>query len=128
MSMPSSTSRVNPVWAEQEAEISDPSSSRVAWADGSGNRGTRLSPARHSGNVSGNPHNTGSGLQTTIGHEPFTTIDDDGNSCSSSWDLVRPVVDAGASGSTAIAEVAFNLVGSHPTYTGTFVVEEPQPT
>ncbi len=120
----------DPVWAEQEAEISDPqleSSCLGGWIWEPGNQ--TLAGGATSGNVSGNPHNTGSGLQTTIGHEPFTTIDDDGNSvfvfmgisCAPSSTLVPP-------GSTAIAEVAFNLVGSHPTYTGTFVVEEPQPT
>jgi hypothetical protein len=117
----------DPVWAEQEAEISDPqleSSCGGGWIWEPGNQAF---PG--SGNISGNPHNTGTGpgdLTTTSGDEPFTTIDDDGNSvfvfmgisCAASSTLVPP-------GSTAIGEVAFNLIGSHPTYTGTFVVDPP---
>ena len=120
----------DPVWAEQEAEISDPqleASCQGGWIWEPGNQ--TLAGGATSGNVSGNPHNPTGGLQTTSGHEPFTTIDDDGNSvfvfmgisCAPSSTQTPP-------GSTAIADVAFNLVGSHPTYTGTFVVEPPQPT
>ncbi len=120
----------DPVWAEQEAEISDTqleSSCQGGWIWEPGN--TTLIGGASSGNISGNPHNTGTAfpnLPTTSGDEPFTTIDDDGNSvftfmgisCAASSTLVPP-------GSTAIADVAFNLVGSHPTYTGTFVVDPP---
>jgi hypothetical protein len=121
------------VWAEQEAEISDPQleeSCAGGWIWEPGNQ--TLAGGATSGNISGNPHNTNTGpgdLTTTSGNEPYTTIDNDGNSvfvfmgisCAASSTLTPP-------GSIAIAEVAFNLTGSHPSYEGPFVVEPPQKT
>jgi len=65
---------------------------------------------RHQRQRFGNPHNTGSGLQTTIGHEPFTTIDDDGNSVFVFMGISCARRRRCASGIDGIAEVAFNLV------------------
>jgi hypothetical protein len=120
----------DPVWAEQEAEISDvqlESSCQGGWLWEPGNQ--TLIGGATSGNISGNPHNTGTAmpnLPTTSGDEPFTTIDDDGNSvfvfmgisCAASSTQIPP-------GSIAIGDIAFNLVGSHPTVVGTFIVDPP---
>jgi hypothetical protein len=119
----------DPVWAEQEAEISDiqlESSCLGGWIWEPGNQG--LAGGATSGNISGNPKNPagGPGLQTTSGDEPFTTIDDDGNAVFVFMGISCAA--APAPGSTAIADIAFNLVGNHPTYMGNFVVESPQPT
>lgn len=118
----------DPVWAEQEAEISDTqleSSCLDGWIWEPGNQ--NLPGGKTSGNISGNPSNTGTAppnLPNTSTDEPFTTIDNDGNSvfvfmgisCAPSSTLVPP-------GSEADAEVAFNLVGNHPSYMGSFVVD-----
>jgi hypothetical protein len=116
----------DPVWAEQEAEISDvqlESSCQGGWIWEPGNQ--TLAGGATSGNISGNPKNPAGGVQTTSGAEPFTTIDDDGNSV---FVFMGISCAAASGGSTAIADVAFNVVGSHPTYTGTFVVKPPQVT
>jgi hypothetical protein len=116
----------DPVWAEQEAEISDTqleSSCRGGWIWEPGNQ--TLAGGATSGNISGDPNNAPPGLQTTSGDEPFTTIDDDGNSV---FVFMGISCAASAAGSFAIADVAFNLPGNHPTYTGTFVVKPPQVT
>ncbi|HEY7947329.1 MAG TPA: hypothetical protein VID75_06625 [Acidimicrobiales bacterium] len=116
----------DPVYAEQQAEISDiqlESSCQGGWIWEPGN--TTLVGGSTSGNVSGNPHNTGGGLTTTSGHEPFTTIDDDGNAV---FVFMGISCAAASTGSTAIADVAFNITGNHPTYQGTFTVKPPQVT
>jgi hypothetical protein len=119
----------DPVYAEQQAEISDiqlEASCQGGWIWEPGN--TTLAGGSSSGNISGNPHNTNTGpgdLTTTSGHEPFTTIDDDGNAV---FVFMGISCAASSGGSTAIADVAFNIPGSHPTYTGTFVVKPPQVT
>jgi hypothetical protein len=119
----------DPVYAEQEAEISDiqlESSCQGGWIWEPGN--TTLVGGASSGNISGNPHNTGtSPPPNTSGDEPFTTIDDDGNavftfmgiSCAASSTLTPP-------GSTAIGDIAFNVTGNHPTVMGTFIVDPPK--
>jgi hypothetical protein len=118
----------DPVYAEQEAEITDPqleSSCQGGWLWEPGNKAFA-----NSGNISGSPGNTGTAppnLPTTSDDEPFTTIDDDGNavfvfmgiSCAPSSTQTPP-------GSVAIGDIAFNLVGSHPTYEGTFIVDPPK--
>lgn len=117
----------DPVYAEQQVEISDvqlESSCLGGWIWEPGN--TTLVGGSTSGNVSGNPNNTNTGpgdLTTTAGNEPFTTIDDDGNAV-----FVFKGISCAApsSGSVVTADVAFNLVGNHPTYTGTFFVKAPQ--
>jgi hypothetical protein len=113
------------VWAEQEAEIGDiqlESSCLGGWIWEPGN--TTLVGGKTSYNVSGDPNNTTVGLKTTSGNEPYTTIDDDGNSVF----VFMGISCAPDPGSTAIADVAFNLPGNHPTYEGTFVVKHPQQT
>lgn len=120
----------DPVWAEEEAEISDTqleSSCLGGWIWEPGN--TTLIGGSSSGPISGNPANTGTAypnLPTTSGDEPFTTIDDDGNaeftfmgiSCAASSTDIPP-------GSVALGEIAFNLTGNHPSVQGTFVVDPP---
>jgi hypothetical protein len=118
----------DPVWAEQEAEISDvqlESSCLGGWIWEPGN--TTLAGGASSGNISGNPHNTGTifpNIPNTSGNEPFTTIDDDGNAV---FTFMGISCAAASTGSTVIADIAFNLVGSHPTVTGTFLVKPPAP-
>ena len=118
----------DPVFAEQQAEISDiqlESSCSGGWLWEPGN--TTLAGGLTSGDVSGNPHNTGGpgNLTTTSGNEPFTTIDDDGNAV---FVFMGISCAAAATGSTAIADVAFNIPGNHPSYQGTFIVKPPQVT
>jgi len=115
----------DPVWAEQEAEISDPQleSSLPGRMDlGTGEPDSRRRAT--SGNVSGNPHTPEvvSRRQSGTSHSRRSTMTV--TPCSSHGDLVRPVVDAGASGSTAIAEVAFNLVVAIRPTQAPFVVED----
>jgi hypothetical protein len=116
----------DPVWAEQEAEITDPqleASCGGGWIWEPGN--TTLIGGASSGNISGNPANTGTAfpnLPTTSNQEPFTTIDDDGNAV---FTFMGISCAAASGGSTAIADIAFNLVGSHPTVVGTFTVLPP---
>jgi hypothetical protein len=116
----------DPVWAEEEAEISDiqlESSCLGGWIWEPGN--TTLIGGASSGNISGNPANTGTAfpnLPTTSNQEPFTTIDDDGNAV---FTFMGISCAAASGGSTAIADIAFNLVGSHPTVVGTFTVLPP---
>lgn len=114
------------VWAEEEAEISDiqlESSCLGGWIWEPGN--TTLLGGATSGNISGDPLNTGTTPpKTTSGDEPFTTIDDDGNTV---FTFMGISCAAASGGSTAIADIAFNLIGSHPTVTGTFTVLPPGP-
>jgi hypothetical protein len=107
----------SPTWAEQEAEIGDiqlESSCLGGWIWEPGN-----TAFPNSGNESGIPSNT-TGLQTTSGHDPFATIDDNGNT-----EFTFMGISCAASTSTAIAEIAFNLVGNHPSATGSFTVNPP---
>ena len=115
----------DPVYAEQQAEISDvqlESSCQGGWIWEPGN--TTLVGGKNSGNISGNPHNAGpTPPANTAGDEPYTTIDDDGNtvftfmgiSCAASSLETPP-------GSTVLGNIAFNLPGNHPSYMGTFIV------
>jgi hypothetical protein len=112
----------SPVWAEQEAEISDiqlESSCLGGWIWEPGN------VAFPNKGVSGDPNNGPPAVQTTSGDEPFGTIDDNGNTEFTFMGISCAGVPPGSAGSTAFAEVGFNLVGNHPSGMGSFTVNPP---